>query len=406
MTQTHPSRISHAEALQIIAAVGARQPLGNESLAIGRADGRVLARNLVAPIALPPFDNSAMDGFALRHADLANGVLELTLADMAQFAGGDPATSLQPGQCMRITTGAALPVGADTVVAKEEASEQGTGVTFARQPARGEFVRPQGGDVQAGTTVAGAGQLLTPARQALAAALGIAQVDVARRPTVAVLTTGDELIEPGLPLAAGQIYNSNRDLLMALLRAEGLSPTAWPTLPDDPSRIRSMLDDAADAFDLVVTCGGVSAGEKDHLPALVAELGHVHFWKVRMRPGMPVLLGQIRNCLVLALPGNPVSVMATFLTLARPLLDALQARSEPRRRWHARLDGAWNKRNERHEFLRGQLRCDDSGQLLVTPNPADASYQLGAAADSDALIVMPEGARHYDAGEVVEILPY
>lgn len=209
-----------------------------------------------------------------------------------------------------------------------------------------------------------------------------------------------------MPLGPGQIYNSNRDMLMAQLRALGYAPTAWPTLPDDPQRIRTMLEDAAAAFDVVITCGGVSAGEKDYLPRLIQELGQIHFWRVRMRPGMPAVLGQIGRCLVLGLPGNPVSVLATLIAYGVPLLDALQSRSEPRPVWHAALSAPWDKSHERLEFLRGRLDCGADGRLVATPHRGDASHLLRGAADSNVLIVLPEPARHYEAGEVVRVIPY
>jgi molybdopterin molybdotransferase len=180
---------------------------------------------------------------------------------------------------------------------------------------------------------------------------------------------------------------------------------AWPVLPDDPARIEVAMRDAADAFDLVITCGGVSAGEKDFLPALMSSLGTVHLWKVRMRPGLPLLLAQVERCQFLCLPGNPVSVMATFLTLGRRLLDAMQGRREPRLRRYAKLSGPLKKRHERREFLRGRLACDESGQWTVMPNPADGSHRLRAAAEADALIVVPEGAGEWAQGSVMEVLP-
>jgi molybdopterin molybdotransferase len=237
------------------------------------------------------------------------------------------------------------------------------------------------------------------------ASVGIGEVGCARRPRVTVLTTGDELREPGTPLGPGAIYDSNRVLLQALLLAEGLEPVAWPVLPDDPARIAIALRDAADAFDVVFTCGGVSAGEKDFLPALLAEEGRVHFWKVRMRPGMPLLAASMEKAQLLCLPGNPVSVLATFLTLGRRLLDGLQGRREPRPRLCARLAAPIRKRHERLEFLRGALNCDESGQLRVAPNPANGSHRLRAAAGANALIVVPEGAGEWAEGSVLEVLP-
>jgi molybdopterin molybdotransferase len=228
---------------------------------------------------------------------------------------------------------------------------------------------------------------------------------VHRRPTVAVFTTGDELVPPGQALLPGQIHDSNRVLLQGLLIADGYEPVAWPVLPDDPARIAAALRDAAFSFDVVITCGGVSAGEKDHLPEFLAREGEIHFWKVRMRPGMPVLAGRLGSAQMLCLPGNPVSVLATYLTLGRRLLDGLQGRATPRLRWQARLASDFDKRHDRLEFLRGRLLPDGEGSLRVEPNPADGSHRLRAVAESNALIVLPEAARHVAAGSLVDVLP-
>ncbi|PPU91927.1 molybdopterin molybdotransferase MoeA [Xanthomonas albilineans] len=402
----YPTRITYADALAIVVAAARTRPVKAERLALQRTDGRILLQPLEASIDLPPFANSAMDGFALRHCDLTPDAPSALRLVGEQFAGADRQQAITSGQCLRVTTGAPLPVGADTVVIKENAVEHDGLVEFTGMPARGAHVRAQGEDVRAGERVLEPGMLLTPSRIGLAAALGVSQLTVAARPTVAVFATGDELVEPGMPLQPGQIYNSNRDLLMAQLRLLGLAPTAWPTLPDDPLCIQAMLADAASAFDVVLTCGGVSAGEKDYLPRLLAERGRVHFWKVRMRPGMPVLFGEWDHALFLGLPGNPVSVLATFLAIGRPLLDALQRRAEPHRAWRARLAAAWDKRHDRLEFLRGRMRCDAYGQLWVEPNPADGSHRLRGAADSDVLLRLEEGARRFEAGEVVEVVPY
>ncbi|MCC4620918.1 molybdopterin molybdotransferase MoeA [Xanthomonas cassavae CFBP 4642] len=400
-----PTRIAYAQALQILHAVaGANRP-PDETIATARADGRICAGDLIAPLALPAFANSAMDGFALRHADLVEAQPRLQLVG-EQFAGERWDGTLGPGQCLRITTGAPLPAGADTVVPKEDTEERDGLVLIRTAPGAGASVRLAGSDVRAGDLVIQAGQVLTPARIGLAAALGVSRLAVAPRPTIAVLATGDELVEPGMPLGPGQIYNSNRDMLMAQLRALGYAPTAWPTLPDDPQRIRTMLEDAAAAFDVVITCGGVSAGEKDYLPRLIGELGQIHFWRVRMRPGMPAVLGQIGRCVILGLPGNPVSVLATLIAYGVPLLDGLQGRSEPRPLWNAALASPWEKRHDRLEFLRGRLECGADGRLSALPHRGDASHLLRGAADSNALIVLPEQARRFEAGEIVRVIPY
>ena len=404
--QSFPTGLSFEEAQAIVARIAAAQSLPHERLALSRAHGRVLAQGVVAPMALPPFDNSAMDGYAVRHCDLAgDGETGLRLIG-EQFAGRVVELSLSEGECVRITTGAPLPPGADTVVIKEDCRIDGGQVFVPSRIRNRAHVRHAGEDVQSGDGVLQQGQMLTPARVALAASLGIDQLAVAQRPTVAVFTTGDELVEPGMPLQPGEIYNSNRELLMGVLRRDGLEPTAWPTLPDEPARLASMLRDAASSFDVVITCGAVSAGEKDHIPALLQRDGIVHFWKVRMRPGMPVLFGQLDRAQFLGLPGNPVSVLATWLTLGRCLVDGLQGRAELRPRWHARLSARFDKRHPRREFLRGSLLPGVDGMLQVEPNPADGSHRLAAAAQSDALIVLPEGERSLGPGDVVEVLPF
>lgn len=422
MMADFPTRIAFAEACTIVDSVAAAHRLPSERTALSRAHGRVLARNVDATIPQPPFDNAAMDGFALRHADVDGDDGAVLRLVGEQFAGRALELRLQAGECARITTGAPLPAGADTVVMKENARLEvariedthldGDRIQVLTRPAHGQHVRHRGEDTQPGDRLLRAGEILTPARIALAAAQGLPELDVAHRPTVAVFTTGDELIEPGLPLAPGQIYNSNREQLMGLLRVDGLEPTAWPTLPDDPAQVESALRHAGHAFDVVLTCGAVSAGEKDYIPALLQAQGRVMFWKVRMKPGMPLLLAEgggeraLGDALFLCLPGNPVSVLATYLTLGRRLLDGLQGRTTPRPCWRARLASAWRKNHERLEFLRGRLQSQDDGTLAVVPDPADGSHRMRAAADSDALIVLDESQREYAAGDVVDVLPY
>ena len=405
MTPSFATGLGFDDAVATVASEAKRHRLPVELVSISRAHSRILARDLVAPIPLPPFDNSAMDGYAVRHADLApDGDTVLRLAG-EQFAGPDRGLGMAPGECVRITTGAPMPAGADTVVIREQVQADDDGIRIPAGTLPGANVRHSGEDVQAGDRVLQAGAVLTPARVSLAAALGLAQVEIAQRPTVAVFTTGDELVEPGLPLPPGGIYNSNRELLMGLLRADGLEPTAWPTLPDAPERVASMLRDAASSFDVVVSCGAVSAGEKDHIPALLAEHGRVHFWKVRMKPGMPVLFGDLGRSRFLGLPGNPVSVLATWLTLGRVLVDGLQGRAEPRPRFHARLSEAIDKRHVRREFLRGRLLPGDDGILRVAPDAATGSHRLAAASAADVLVVVPEGVQSLPEGSMVEVLP-
>lgn len=404
-----PTGVAFEEAQDIVARVASERRLPAERVPLSRAHGRVLAQDVIATLPQPPFDNSAMDGFALRHRDLLDDRDDTLQLVGEQFAGTSLDLRIEAGQCTRITTGAPLPLGADTVVVKESTRLDVNRLHVLVAPRLGAHVRRAGEDTRLGEHLLHRGEPLTPARIALAASQGLPELEAARLPTVAVFTTGDELVEPGLPLAPGQIYNSNREQLMGLLRADGLEPVAWPTLPDDPVQLESALRHAGNAFDVVLTCGAVSAGEKDHLPGLLQAQGRVHFWKVRMKPGMPLLFadgGRLGDALFLCLPGNPVSVLATYLTLGRSLLDGLQGRGRPRQRWQARLEAPWQKSHDRLEFLRGRLHSGTDGTLQVQPNPADGSHRMRAAADSDALIVLAAGERNYDAGSVVEVLPY
>lgn len=407
---TFPAGLLFDDALAIVRAVAARHRLQTESLPLSRSHGHVLARDVDATMPLPPFDNSAMDGFAFRHADLQGDATALRLVG-EQFAGRSTGRLVGVGECVRITTGAPVPAGADTVVIKENARLEDGCVIVPDHIAPGANIRRAGEDVRVGDRVLRAGQVLTPARVSLAASLGLASLQVSRRPTVAVFSSGDELVEPGLPLAPGEIHDSNRELLMGLLRADGLEPTAWPRLPDDAKRIEIALRDAACAFDIVITCGAVSVGEKDHIPAVLAEecrqgRGQTHFWKVRMKPGMPLLFGSMDQAQLLGLPGNPVSVMATYLTLGRALIDGLQGRTQPRSVWRARLASAIDKPHPRREFVRGVLSSADDGALQVEPNPAAGSHRLRVAAESNALIVVDDGPQSLAAGAIVDVLPY
>jgi molybdopterin molybdotransferase len=406
----YPQRISFFEAQSIIDETAGKQRLQTERVPLSRALNRVALEELAAAIPLPSFDNAAMDGYAIRAEDInAYGAAGFELIG-EQYAGAQTRLQLAQGQCCRITTGAMLPEGCDTVLIKEDASEDSDSAKVKINPdiklKMGANIRKAGEDILVGEVVTKRGQVLKAARLSLMAALGQHDVLCSKRPTVAIFTTGDELQSPGQPLKTGQIYDSNRVLLQNLLLAEGLEPVAWPVLPDEPERIETALKDAAFSFDVVITCGGVSAGEKDFLPAFLEKHGTIHFWKVRMKPGMPVLFGQIGNTVFLNLPGNPVSVLASFLSLGRRLLDGLQGRAEPRELLRVLLSQAVSKKHSRLEFMRGDLHINHQGVIEVTASPATGSHRMKAAAESNALILLPEGLADYPAGTVVKVLPY
>ncbi|HEU4664200.1 MAG TPA: molybdopterin molybdotransferase MoeA, partial [Dokdonella sp.] len=270
----------------------------------------------------------------------------------------------------------------------------------------GANVRAAGEDIRAGDIALRAGDVLTPARLGVLAACGRTHAHVARRPRVALFVTGDELVPPGQALGRGQIHDSNRYSLGGMLRALGIEPEPVAHLRDDPALLRAALLDAARRCDVVISSGGVSAGEADFMPDLVAELGRVHFWKVRMKPGMPMLCGGIGDALVFALPGNPVSTLATFQLFVGPALLALQGSTDadlrPRK---GRLAQPHAKRHERAEFLRARLEWRDDGACWATPLLRQGSGMLRGIAEADALVALPEGACALEAGAVVDILP-
>jgi molybdopterin molybdotransferase len=399
-----PTGLTVDDARRRIVDLCAQRRVAVDTMPLDRALGRVLAVDVVAPHAIPPFANSAMDGYALRGADLPRDREKRFRLAGVMLAGTGTALGIGADQCVRITTGAPLPEGADTVVIKEHARVDGDFVVIPPHERAGANVRPAGEDLAEGETVARAGTALTAARLGLLAACGQAEVPVARRPRVALLVTGDELVPPSQPLGFGQIHDSNRYSLGGLLETLGIVAEPAAHLRDDTDALREALLDASRRCDAVVCSGGVSAGEADHMPRLVAELGRVHFWKVRMKPGMPFLCGEIGKAIVFGLPGNPVSSLATFLMLVQPGLLAMQGAEEGRRRWHARLAAPIRKKHDRTEFLRARIACGEDGQLWVTALARQGSGMLGGVAEADCLIVVPDDVRERREGESVEIV--
>jgi molybdopterin molybdotransferase len=405
-TADFPMRISVDEARARVLELAAARVRAQETIALEHALGRALADDAAIPFDLPPFANSAMDGFALRGSELpTSGERRFRIAGQI-LAGGAAVPAFGAHECIRITTGAPLPSGADTVVIKENVRVEGDAIVVGAGETAGRNVRPAGEDYRAGDIALRAGDVLTAARIGVLAASGRADARVTRMPRVALFVTGDELVPPTQTLGYGQIHDSNRYSLGALLRGLGIEPMPVAHLRDDPATLRAALSAAGEHCDLIVSSGGVSAGEADFMPTLIAELGRVHFWKVRMRPGMPVLCGEVGNALVLSLPGNPVSTIATFLLFVRPALLAMQGmRDDPSRRPRARLAAAVSKRHERAEFLRARLEWRDDGACWATALRQQGSGMLRGVADADVLIALPEGPCELESGAVVEILP-
>ncbi|MDN4145218.1 molybdopterin molybdotransferase MoeA [Pseudomonas solani] len=354
-----------------------------EEVALADADGRVLAEPLVAGLDLPPWDNSAMDGYALRLADWSGEPLVVSQRIQAGSAPGP----LQPGTCARIFTGAPLPEGADTVEMQENAEVLDDGrVRFIEPMSARQNVRPKGQETRSGETVLDAGTLLGPIEMGLAATLGAARLQVRRRPRVAVLSTGDELVAPGQPLGPGQIYNSNRTLLIAWLRRLGCEVVDGGILADDLELTRKALGELT-GVDLILSTGGVSVGEADFLGLALREAGELALWKLAIKPGKPLTFGHFQGVPVIGLPGNPASTLVTFGLLTRPyLLRRLGVDKVAPLGFPVPAGFTWSKPGNRREYLRARL---ENGRAVIYRN--QSSGVLRSAAWAEGLVEVLEG---------------
>lgn len=401
----YPTRIGLEQALQIVAARATRHRLPTETVRLADAHGRVLAEDVRAPHPLPPFANSAMDGFALRGADLpARGEGKFMLTGDV-FAGATSAPDIGEGQCVRITTGAPIPLGADTVVIKENVVTDGDRVTVKAGEKAGANVRAAGEDYAEGDLAIPAGTPLGAAQVAVLAALGVEHVAARRAPRLAVIATGNELVPPGQSLGFGQIHESNAVMLAALASESGAQAVMQRCMRDDPEALRDALLEAAAEADLVITSGGVSAGEADHLPGVMGGIGEIRFHRVRLKPGMPTLFGEIGACLYFGLPGNPVASAVTYRVFVAFALRAMAGVTAVPKPGRARLDAPLHKRHARAEFARCSLRLDDEGVQWATLHAKQGSGMLRGLAETDALALLPEDAREFAAGDIVTLWP-
>jgi molybdopterin molybdotransferase len=397
--------LSVEEARERIRAIAAERTAPSEKVALQESFGRILADDIAAPFNVPGYINSAMDGFAVRGDDL-NASGETTLRLVGEiFAGGTEIPQVEKGTCVRITTGAPMPADADTVVMKENTRIDGESVVIAPSTARGANVRPAGEDYAKDDAALKRGDVLTPSRVAVLASFGHTHATIAAKPRAVLFTTGDELTAPGNPLSYGRIYDSNRFSIGGLIEQHGARLVRHERLRDDPKILIEALKRAGDEGDIIVTSGGVSAGEADYLPRILAQIGKVYFWKVRIKPGMPFLFGQVGKALMFALPGNPVSGIATFLTLVAPAVRTMLGANEASSELFAKLSAPISKRHGRAEFQRARIACNSNGQLLATVLAKQGSGMLRGAADADALVVLPEGPREFAAGDVVQVIP-
>jgi len=385
-------------ALQRLLELAAEAPAGLvEILPLAAADGRVLAQDIVAGLDLPPWDNSAMDGYALRLADWTGEPLSVS---QRIFAGNAPAP-LEPDSCARIFTGAPLPAGADCVEMQENVELLADGRVRFKQPLKArQHIRPQGQETREGELVLEAGSRLTPIELGLIASLGVAEVRVSRGLRVAVLSTGDELLEPGQPLGAGQIYNSNRQLLISWLQRLGCEVVDAGILPDDLQATRDALAQLLDVG-LILSTGGVSVGEADFLGAALREEGQLAFWKLAIKPGKPLTFGHFRGVPVIGLPGNPASTLVTFGLLARPyILRRMGALQVDPLGCNVPAGFVWSKPGSRREYLRAKLQ---DGRAVLYPN--QSSGVLRSAAWADGLVEVLENSTLTE-GDAVRFIPF
>ncbi len=381
-------------------------PLPPEAVDLDEALGRTNARKLVARRALPGFDNSAMDGYAVRAAD-AGSASPTTPARLRLTgvigAGQQPKQPLAPGEALRIFTGAPVPEGCDAVVMQEDTEAGGDHVTVLKAVRQGANIRRAGEDLRPGDLLLEMGAVIGPGDIAAFATQGYARLEVVRRPTVAILPTGDELVDIGREPGPGQVANSNAHMLAAQVRAAGAVPHVQAIVPDEPKKLDKALRRAALA-DVILTSGGVSVGDFDYVRNVAERAGHLDFWKVDMKPGKPLAYGRVEGRPFVGLPGNPVSSFVGFVLFVAPLLRRLGGQLEPippRRR--ARLSAPLRPDKARRELVRGQLRVD-AGELWVVPSPRRGSHQVSSLIGTTALIDTPPGTDELAVGTLVDVI--
>jgi len=377
----------------------------NEKVAVRAGLGRVLGADIVSTIDVPAHDNSAMDGWAVRGADLAAGGDTRLREIGTAFAGRAFAGKVAQGECVRVMTGAVMPAGTDTIVIQEVVRVEGDTIVVPPGQERGQHMRFAGEDLAVGKPVLRAGQVLRPAELGLIASLGIAEIVVRRRPRVAFFSTGDELASVGQPLREGEVYDSNRYTLFGMLTRLGCEVIDMGVVRDNRESLAEALRSASTAGDAVVTSGGVSVGEADFTREVLGELGEVLFWKIAMRPGRPMAFGRVGSAYFFGLPGNPVAVMVTFYQFVRDALLALSGRTDAFELplVQARSVGALRKKPGRTEFQRGILARDANGEWTVRVTGGQGSGILRSMSEANCFIVLEHDRGNVQAGDYVSV---
>lgn len=385
--------------------------VGMEPATLDRCVDRVLAQPVIATLDVPAQDNSAVDGYAVHFEDLATDA-ETRLPVTGRAAAGHPlGRDAGRGEAIRIFTGALMPPGPDTVMMQEDCRVEGDHVVIRPGIKRGANRRLAGEDVRAGTEILRAGARLRPQDIGLAASVGLTGLTVHRPLRVALFSTGDELAEPGRPLGPGQVYDSNRHTLRAWLGQLGTTVTDLGILPDRRDDIRQALAAAAAGHDLLISSGGVSQGEEDHVRAAVEAIGRLHFWRLAIKPGRPIAMGQIdaegRAVPIFGLPGNPVAALVTFLRVARPMILRLMGASDVAPLFfRVRVDFDHKKKRDRREWVRARLVPDGAGGLLARKFPREGAGILSSLVQADGLVEIPEDVTRLTPGSTVDFLPF
>jgi molybdopterin molybdotransferase len=399
-----PNSMPVAKARELIARF--LQPVtATERLSVRAALGRVLAEDVVSPLNVPAHDNSAMDGYAVRFADIMGGGEATLRVTGTAFAGAPFRGAVKAGECVRIMTGGVVPPGADTIVMQEHVKAVQDRVTIGSGHKKGQNLRRAGEDLAAGQTALTRGLLLRPADVGLIASIGIGEVTVYRRLRVAFFSTGDELVSVGAQLKEGQIYDSNRYTLHGMLTRLGCEVLDMGVVRDDPQLLEKAFHDAADAADVVITSGGVSVGEADFVKDLLNKLGEVVFWKIAMKPGRPLAYGKIGHAHFFGLPGNPVSVMVTFYQFVRDALLKLSGRDPvpPLPTFKVPCVSNLKKAPGRTEFQRGILQCDAHGSWSVRVTGEQGSGILRSMSEANCFIILPDTQGNVASGTLVEV---
>ncbi len=399
-----PNSLSVEQALerieQDLQAIGAK-----EQVTIRSALGRILAEDVLSKINVPPHENSAMDGYAVRGADL-EGKVQLSMVGTS-FAGQPYMGTVEAGQCARIFTGAVIPNGTDTVIMQEHVERDGDVITIGTGHKTGQNVRPLGEDMRLGETVLKAGKRLSPADIGLLASLGIPEVKIFRRLRVAFFSTGDELCAVGEVLQPGQIYDSNRYTLYGMLTRLGVEFIDMGVVHDKPEDVENAFLSAAKGNDAIITSGGVSVGDADYVTDTLRRIGEVNFWKVAMKPGKPLTFGKIQEAVFFGLPGNPVSAMVTFYQFVQPALQRMMGQKHVvQTRVTVPCVSSLKKRAGRMDFQRGILERDEEGRLVVRSTGKQGSGILRSMSQANCFIILPVESGNVAAGSEVLVEPF